>query len=1149
MPLVDSMGPPSASMLNTVNLELSKFIIPELTWKTVTKGFRSAPRRSRKPAKSMNMGVQEDGKSTNRGESSVSESEKLGVAVLGRRFSDNIESVPIKKRRLLFQSTSLRPQTPSPHYEESLSSQLWTCSPQPEDFDLTIESKCVSGQWWCSDSVANQEMGAFNASVEVQSSRGAFVNEKLSEVTNRKLEDFSGIALLAAAACNNSISDDAHNVKEGPVRDVFFTSGADSSISVAPLERTITSSESGNLFLRERHEDNIDGLMTQDTSATMSPNLNHKRDSETGNRSSSMKDGRLHWDLNTVMEAWELPCDDLNIGSQGNSSESIPDDGVRSEKPEKFEGCVRHKDPEHASEFLKYSNAKTEVFTEVICKDKELDSSPSTVSNPISSGPHCNEKMNTSPTNVVIQTRESWFGVPALQVGQALSMLDPAVSDKVVCEIDNIQSKEDSKNTFHLPDSWTSPTHLACTVTCQMLDVIDYSVCKKSGPFHSSAEHENLSALGTTSGGGQHVDVGEKQDMELSPAIATVMDSLLHVDKELVSKSCTCFGEVALDDPIVDACGLDTSHGDHGHTACCEKMTQIQADYESPFEDGELRESIVRFCEENEVEGQTECVDYDSDYRDGDNFDATNQCMPEVGPDSLQNGNNGNLKESSNSVSLKMFPGQGQLAEGCEHSYYLTGEANNVSTQKILASDSMCGLDVEGTSAGEVGSRVTGEKLVFHIEGLSSSDALYGKDNVYMQHGRSSYRSSGRVIGSEKFLNRDRLALPMQDRSQGDAHWIDSPADYWDSRNRYQTGYQQGTGHPRTRRVIANSAAKIDGSTYHDQRRIMTYSSKGVYRPLIRRRSPAESDDGYSVPRRPVAARGNGYITNRGRSRPYRQEFNRRPREGHHGPMSENPASSSGRLPHYLARRERSFSPILHRGANFSRSQGNSRSRSRTRSPVMRHLQRERNEAVRRFSRSPDFRSEARMERVRMSNYAADNEDVFMSPPRTRFSPQRHSRLIDDRNFVDAHFRERKPPGRLFGLNQKFDSGVSPGRMKPDDCFKSKIRHGRFTQLFGGDGRGHKYGGNDCERTKYRDKYETSHGVRRDTSGVIRRPCHDVEDCFEVHNTHDEDNYIKGTDRRDIPRSTRGPFRYSNERNSRLSEIRDYNEDASPSRG
>ena len=39
----------------------------------------------------------------------VSESEKLGIAILGRHFSDKAEHVPIKKRRSIFQSSLAPP--------------------------------------------------------------------------------------------------------------------------------------------------------------------------------------------------------------------------------------------------------------------------------------------------------------------------------------------------------------------------------------------------------------------------------------------------------------------------------------------------------------------------------------------------------------------------------------------------------------------------------------------------------------------------------------------------------------------------------------------------------------------------------------------------------------------------------------------------------------------------------------------------------------------------------------------------------------------------------------------------------------------------------------------------------------------------------
>ncbi|KAL7003468.1 hypothetical protein U1Q18_004622 [Sarracenia purpurea var. burkii] len=1171
-------GPPSASMLKTDNLELANSIDPELTWKTVTKGFRSAPRRPRKPSGSLNMGVNQDDNNTKMGESLISDSEKFGVAVLGQCVAEKIKDLPIKKRRFMFRSPSPPPQTPSPHCEESLSSEPWTSSPQPEDFDQTIESKCVSGQGCSTDSVPNQQMGTINDSVAVQLSQGIEnVHGQLLEVTNRKLgctEDFSDIALLPDATCNNGISNDAHTVKKGSVVDYFLKcEGNDSSIPDIPSEITTSSSELAILFLKEStHEDN---------SVAETRNFHDKRNSETGKRSSPMKDDRLHWDLNTVMDAWELPCDDLNLGSQRNGSEDIPDDSVRIKNPEKLDFYVGHRDPEHALLLLKYSTANTELSTQVISVEKPLGNYPCLRSDSISSSPLSEEKMNSSTADAIIQTREACCRTSAMQLGQAVSIKnvhlgkhdvflhDPTFSNKLVCKIDSIQCKEVSREAFDLPDNRTSPTELVSTVTCQMSDV-EYSAIKsgKSGPSDNSPEHENSTGLGPTFGEGHRIadaDVEKKQGKEAPIGDATVRYSLSHVElKELMPESYKCFGKVALEYPIDDRNGSDVSHG---HGVGVEKMIQIQAGCDSPFEDGELRGSIASF-EENVVEGETECVDYVSDYRDGDELDLANPCMSEVDSGSFQNDNSGSmaekvmhcgranaLKESSPSASLNKFSEPNYLPEGCECSTNWTSETCNVSTQKCLAVDSVHELDVEGSSMGEVG---LGKLLP------SCPDTLPRKDNLYMQLDRPSYDlcfQKGRVFGSEKYMERDRRALPMQGQNQQDGHWVDSPEGCWDSRNHYQTGYPPGTGHRRGKGVIANSAPKIDGLAYRHQKRFMDNSSKGVYQPRVRRRSPAVSDDtyGYSAPRRMVAADDNSHTRIRGRSRIYRPGFSRGHRDYHHGPMSDNASSSSVMVPHYLSGREHHFSPMLNRGASFSQHHRKFRSRSRTRSPISWHLERERNMEVRCLSRSPDFRPEAKMGRVRVpfqkSNYPADDDDgIFMSPPRTCISPQYHSRWTDDRNCVATRFRGRKPPGRLFGWSQECDSGDSHRRMRSDDCFRSNTRPGRSIELSGGAGRGHN--GSTCERTNYRDKYEKNQGVMRcDTSGVIRRIRYDVEDYFEVHNTHNEDGYTKGTDRSDLSRGgreERGPPRYSNERmyayGPKLSGIRDYGEDVSPSR-
>ncbi|GFY83319.1 hypothetical protein Acr_03g0000930 [Actinidia rufa] len=1094
-PLVDGIGRPSATMLSTVSQDLTNFINSGLTWKTVKKGVRSTSRRSRKPAKSLTVGVQLDDKSTKREDLSVSESEKLGVAVLGRHFGDKLEYVPHKKRKLVFQSPTPSHRTPSPLHEEARSSQPQISSPQTEDSDQTTESKYASGRRCWSNSVSNQEIGKLNGPVAGQAGQGVEANEKLVYT-----EDFSGIALLAAAACDNSTSDDTHNIKKVPLVEEFSTAeGVDSSLSASSLERT-TSSEMGSLLFKDSADaDNINCSLVQDTSESVLQDFFNKGDCEE-KQPSTVKDARLHWDLNTVMEEWELPFVD-----------GVPDDSKHGEKPDKLEDGVIHRDPEHALEQFKYSTAETEVSTQIVSKDIALDSSYSE-SDPISSRPLSEEKISTlSPS--VMQKREDCHGTPAMHSDQSvatenvvlekhdLAFRDLAVSEKVMREIDRIEAKEDKASC--LSDNGTSPTVLVSTVTCRKSDV-EYSV-NKSGeatPSHPSSEHENFSKLGTGFGESQHVvavDVENKQDKEPPAAGATAMDSSFHVEpKELMSKS-------TLSDHTIEGYGSDISYADHGHVIGVGKMTEIRAGYESPFEDGELRDSLEFSCEANEIDGETECVDYDSDNRDLDDdlddFDTANQCMSDASSE----------KSSS----------QDRLPEGCEISTSRTDEANDIYRGKALASDSMDELNVKFSLVGEVGSALN-------------------KANTYTPRSRSGYEScfrAGRESDSEKSLGRDRPTPRIQDGSRGNSHLVDSSAGFWDSRNRYPSDSHdlQDTGHLRARRGIANSDANMDRlMTHHDQRRPINYTSKGVYRPFIRRRSPAECDYAYSV------ERDNSHFRSRDRYRIYRQGGFRGPREEYREPVSDNPPLSSVHRSHYLGR-ERSFSPVVSRGASFSRPYRKSPSRSR--SPVAWHLQRERNIA-RRFSRSPDFRSDARIERTRIpfrkSNFEADDEDDFMFPPRSRFSPPRHSRWTQDRNSVGALSRERESPGRIFGQNQRFDS-MGSQRLKSDDHFRPTIRRGRFTELSGGPNREYKNYGNDPDKTKNGDRYEMIH--RR------RRPRYDAEDNFAGHNGHD-----KGTDRRDMPRSGGGPrgsFRYNNEKiyTSGPKSIQDYDDvDASPGR-
>ncbi|KAF7138865.1 hypothetical protein RHSIM_Rhsim07G0129200 [Rhododendron simsii] len=1166
-PSIGGMGHSSASILDTCNLERTNFMDPELTWKTVKKGFRSSSRRSRKPVRTMNVVMQQFDKSSKRGKPSVSESEKLGVAVLGRRFAQKIEHVPIKKRRPPHQSPTTPPRTPSPHHEESLSSQP-SSSPKPDDFDQKTEYKGISSPWWCSDD------SCFPMAVPL-SMKNDFVN-------NRKLgytEDFSGIALLAAAACNSSTSDDAQEDQNGPTADDFLTSSRIvSSISATPLEKSTTPSESDNLFLKESEkEESIDDLVVPDNSVVLAQNLLDKGESSR-KRSSSKKEVRLHWDLNTVMEAWELPPDDLSTVSQRNGSDDALDVIVHGEKPEKLGGRAYYGEHVHAPEQLYYSAARTEVSTQFVSKDKSLDTCLFPGSEPISNRALSEEKINSSPTSVIISNMDASSGISAILLGQKVFIenvapgihLDTTVSGysgKVVCDSDSILAQEVSTKAVDLPGNRTSLTELVSSATCQLSDVGYASKFGKSGLFNASPVHDNSSGLDTTFREGQPivaVDVERKQDKAAPTADAVPMDSSFHWEmKELMPKYYECFGNVDLADAIDDGKGLDVSNRRNGPTVCVEKMNQIEGGYESPFEDGELRESVVYSCQENDGDGEIECVDYDSDCRDRDGFNVANQCMSEVGSDiyvygdnrgfpdkELQSGRANPLKESGHSLSLMNRAGLNHFPEGFECSTERTSEANNIDTQKKFAAELMEGHDVVGSSAGEVGSRASRVIFSSNFEGTSCSDALHRSDNVYMQRGRNdTCFQPGRMFTSEKYLERDRSVLR---RNQGD------------SRNYYQTGYPQGTRYPRPR-SIANSGAKIDGLTFRDQRRYTNYSSKDEHRPPIRQRSAADSDDGYSASRRTVVARDAiDHIRSRGRGRIYGQGFSRVPREEYDGPMSNNPASFSVRPPHNISRREHSFSPIRGRGVKFSGPQQNSRSRSRSRSLTFR-VQRARNMVVRRLSRSPEFRSDARMGRGRMpfakSNFAKYDEDGPMSPSRTHFSSQRHPRWIDDENCKSNSFVERKSPGRLIVARQKFDFGGFRGRTKSDECFRPTIRPGRFADYSDGGDWEHKYNGGDRERRKYHDKYDNigkNHGLRRcNTSGVTRRFRIDAEGCSMLRNSLNEESCINGTDRRDIQRSTtegQSPFRFSSERmyasGPKLSRLLcDSNGDVSPGRG
>ncbi|KAM3688093.1 hypothetical protein ACB098_10G126600 [Castanea mollissima] len=342
-------------MPGAVGLELTRYVNSDLTWTNITKGNRSSSRRARKSlTRSLRNIAELVNKDPKAVDMPVSESEKLGVSVLGCRFSEKVEHVPIKKRRFMFRSPSPPCRVTSPHSEEN--GLLLKCKNDlHEEFhpNSLVKSRSVAIK-------AAASMNDLGQIVDTEIDIGAKNLVRASDKPD-EVEDFSGISILAAAACSNSFGGDDGHVEEGSgmeesfVREGAFEDfknsescslskgiskedqssaeiskeGSGSCTSIMPAEELAASSRTANSSsncLPQRHT--MEGTSLQDLSMATSKDLLSKSDEGTIRmQESSSRDGRLHWDLNTVMDAWECPFDGQSSGSQTDVAVGVSEYG------------------------------------------------------------------------------------------------------------------------------------------------------------------------------------------------------------------------------------------------------------------------------------------------------------------------------------------------------------------------------------------------------------------------------------------------------------------------------------------------------------------------------------------------------------------------------------------------------------------------------------------------------------------------------------------------------------------------------------------------------------------------------------------------------------------------------------------------------
>ncbi|GMI80868.1 hypothetical protein HRI_001756100 [Hibiscus trionum] len=527
--------------------------------------------------------------------------------------------------------------------------------------------------------------------------------------------------------------------------------------------------------------------------------------------------------------------------------------------------------------------------------------------------------------------------------------------------------------------------------------------------------------------------------------------------------------------------------------------------YDSQIEDGELRESDVQCWEEAEQ------VDYDTEFEEERSFGLE----AESGEQELKVESGPNLELTANFKCCETGEG---LRKNSVSLKIRTVEVSDGETMKIDCLDgSNYDLRVDL-------SRVSKRELLSCVEGSLSSDVVQrSRFNSF----NGSYPQAGRAAGSDKFAGSDRSYSHVRGRSPGGAHVFNSSANYWDPKRRHAPIYDcpDNFGHPRPEIVFGNreyptgtdqipsEAAGVARPGHRITRQFM-----GSYRSPVRRRSPIERVDSYSMhPRFPTVR---DTSPDRNRFRRYPQGVSRGIRDEYLRHIPDDSTQYMSRMLHPLDRRERSISPHSgrpHHAVPYKRV----RSRSRSRSPIDLLLQRDRNVDSRCRNRSPDFRSDARMDRVRLpfTKQFGAGYGEFISPPRRRVSPQRNSRMFEDHNPGLDHFRGRRSHVRM--QDRRFDQARPIRRLNPNDYFNPMIRPRRFPDRSAG-GKGCKYEVSDDG--KHGSRYATIHRERfYDTDGGARRFQYNEEDSYMAKNSLTVSNATGVSSRRpddiDAPRT------------------------------
>ncbi|KAL3630632.1 hypothetical protein CASFOL_023616 [Castilleja foliolosa] len=998
-------------MRSSVGLEAMNSIKPELNWKTVTKR-----KRTRKSVARKLNGIAKAGSSTSPkrvGDFSGSDSDKIGEVVLGQSLSGISEHVPVRKLKRLRQSLSPQLWTSSLHRLDSASPKTRSTLFFEDQKQLLYSDGRRSSEW---------HVDGFQENAEVRCGEG-FCNLFPGEQTKCDSGDFSGIELLAAAASMDC--DDDSGKKHGLVAEDSNISSDDTTVNGG----------------------NSDCSPVLSNSAAASQSLCGSSEDGT-----IPKVSRQYWDLNTLMDAWVEPCNNMKM----------------EEKPKARSDHVL------SIPFLiedEYSNLKIEETKLITVGGMDTCNQVAVTNSKLS----CSSGLLISEE----KSKSSDFGVKIMNEDCSSDISDQCKDNK------------DSKRTSEPPGTFIQDVKLS-------LAVVDSKFQNDGNCLSGSTISDSLGQL----------LVAKHEDTNLAN------DSTVNGTEDS-SKSCSNGVPTGSVGKIGSAAegprNSDVSWNTHANMVDGDELTGFQAGYDSPYEDGELRGSFLYSWEENEMEN--ECVDYESDGRNGDGSDDAHYYPGADGVEGCSEGSHGLLvKGFSGGNSKGELTNRKMAGKGSKAGSGTTGEQSI----RMLVDENeeyMRGSQLTDGKLRQMGgyaSKTATGRPHSRIQGRLSIGATEGKDGFFKQQCRSgrvgSYPRSERDFSPDKctgrYNNRANTHVERDDNKQ------------WVSRRRHNntSSYHgvDGRIYTRPRNKIGDPADKIGGLNFHDPppRQTGNYFPKGLNRPFMRR-SSLERDDHFSPVRQMPTTREGGNYRGRGH---FSQHGGRDFRDDDFEPLPDD-VGHPVRIPRYLSNnnRDRSFSPGFRRNPNMAAPlplrRSCSRSRTRSPRPWYNHPHREQrafgsNNRRNNRSRSPDFRPEVRTERTRPLPFSKPGyrDDGYVSP-------QRNGRWVDDHsNFGEDNYIRRRSPVRVFKRGHMFDS-------KTDKYFRPAMRHppGRFSFMAHGGGE-RKLEKKKDDRRRFENGGEMMERAqpRGDDSGNVRRHRRvAVADDFEKNDLNDYNNNNK----------------------------------------